>query len=163
MKSFQSLNFTTILAMVLSALVAIVFASNANAQSSTAYNGGYQQQSSVARAEVLSVRDVELNTNEGGKSQVISSLLGGAIGAFLGQKSNSYAVAGIAGTLGTVLGGHVGGAIGNSVKAQELIIRFEDGKTVAITQSSSDGERFGPGQKVMIIGQGRVAPAPASM
>ena len=134
------------------------FSANSQAQTSTSYKT-YQQQSTVATAEVIGVRDVELDTNTGGNSQMIGQLLGGVIGAFLGQQANSYAVAGIAGTIGSVVGGQVGGAIGNSQKSQELIIRFEDGKIVAITQSSSDGIRFNVGQRVMIIGQGRVAPA----
>lgn len=159
MKSISTIGFSTWLALFLSLVVAFAFASNANAQTSTLYKGGYQQQSTVVKGEIIAVRDVSLNTNEGGSSQIVGQLLGGAVGALLGQKSNNYAVTGIAGTLGTVLGGHIGNSIGNNQVAQELIVRFEDGKISAITQSATDGLRFGIGQKVMVIGQGRVAPS----
>lgn len=154
-----NLKAVTWFAIVLASSLSTFIQTNAVAQTSSLYNGGYQQQSAVARAEVISARDVVLNTQEGGNGQIIGQLLGGAIGAFLGQKSDSYAVAGIAGTLGSVVGGQLGNSFGNKQPAQELIIRFEDGKIVAITQSSTDGMRFGVGQRVRIIGQGRVTPA----
>lgn len=142
-----------------SIFAALIQTNTAMAQTSSLYKGGYQQQSSVAMAQVVSVREVLLNTQERGNGQIIGQLVGGAIGVLLGQNSNNYALAGIAGTLGSVVGGQVGNSFGNSQIAQELIIRFDDGRLVAITQSSTDGIRFGVGQRVMIIGQGRVAPS----
>lgn len=139
-------------------VVTLVILPSAHAQSSSIYNGGFQQQSSVIKGQIVAVRDVELNTQTGGKSEIVGQLLGGAVGALLGQKSNSFTVAGIAGTLGSVAGGQIASSFGNNQKAQELIVQFEDGKVAAITQSSTDGLRFGVGQRVMVIGQGRVIP-----
>lgn len=130
-----------------------------HAQTSTRYNGGYQQPSAVIKGRVITVRDVSLHSDTSQTGQYIGQALGGVLGALMGQRSNNYAIGALATTVGTIAGGALGSQVGSSSDAQEIVIAFDDGRTSAITQSVADGVRFSPGQKVMIIGAGRVAPS----
>lgn len=140
-------------------LSGLLFAHPAKAQTSTRYNGGFQQQSSVVKARVVYVRDVVLREETSQVGQVIGQALGGTLGALLGQRSGNYAVGALGATVGAIAGGAIVSRVGSSSDAQEIIVAFEDGRTSAITQSVADGVRFIAGQKVMIIGAGRVAPS----
>ncbi|UUZ66248.1 hypothetical protein LP417_35115 (plasmid) [Polaromonas sp. P1-6] len=139
-------------------VVSLLFAPQANAQTSTSYKGGYQQQSSVIKAQVVSVRDVVLSGETSQTGQYVGQAIGGTVGALLGQRSGNYAVAGLVSTLATMAGGIVGSGIGSDQAAQEVILNMPDGRMVAITQSVGDGVRFVQGQQVMVIGTGRLAP-----
>lgn len=141
-------------------MVLAIGAGNAAAQTSTAYNV-FQQPAPVARAVVVGVRALELSTQTQvfGPNQMIGSTVGGVLGALIGSKSKSFAVAGVAGALGSALGGYAGSRVGAASEAQEVILRKDDGQVIVITQSVTDGVRFVPGQAVIIIGVGRIAPA----
>lgn len=126
---------------------------------STGY-GNAQQPAAVQKATVLAVRDVKLAVqNSGFGSNMMGTLIGGAVGGIVGRQSNDFNVMAIATTLGSAIGNHV--ANGPSVReAQEVIVQMDgSGNTFAITQNLADGVRFAPGQKVIIIGGGRIAPA----
>jgi len=141
-------------------MVLAVGAGSARAQTSTAYNV-FQQPAPVARAVVVGVRTVELSTQAQafGPNQMIGTTAGGVLGALIGSKSKSFAVAGVAGPLGSAPGGYAGSRVGAASEAQEVLLRKDDGQVIAITQSVTDGVRFVPGQAVIIIGAGRIAPA----
>lgn len=101
---------------------------------------------------------------------------------FLKEEGTSYVGTGIGGTLGALLGskvgsgngtyaaqaalGLIGGALGNRLANQtrdglEVVIKMDDGRTVAIVQEK-DGLTFTPGDRVRVIAgnQTRVVPAP---
>jgi outer membrane lipoprotein SlyB len=150
--------FALALAMVLFAFLASSLFTASHAQSSTEYNT-YQQPSSVILAEVAAVRDVSLDTQQPSSTgQMAGGTIGGMLGTLLGQTSKNYVVTGAAATLGTVVGGYIGSQQGSKQAAQEIIIKYSDGRMAAITQSVKDGVRFAKGQQVMVIGSGRIAP-----
>lgn len=129
----------------------------AHAQSSTSYKD-YQQQASVTKAEVMSVRDVKLTLENSQTGLYAGQAIGGVVGALLGKNNNNYAVTGLITSLATMAGGAVGSRMGSEQSAQEIVLAFADGRLSAVTQSVSDGVRFFRGQQVMVIGNGRVAP-----
>ena len=151
-------------------IIAILLASSAfcaSAQTSTAYSN-YQQQSSVQIATVIGVRDVSLAVKSNDSTnQAIGTSVGGLLGGLLGAMAanGSSPAAGMATTgVFAIVGGAMGNKFassGSEQEAQEVIIQ-NGNNMVAITQSVKDGVRFAVGQKVMIIGGGRIAPAPAS-
>lgn len=139
-------------------ILSLLIPTSARAQSSTAYKGGFQQQSSVVKAEVMSVRDVTLSLENSQTGLYAGQAIGGLVGVLLGKNSNNYAVTGVITSLATMAGGAVGSRMGSEQAAQEIILNFADGRLSAVTQSVSDGIRFARGQQVMVIGNGRVAP-----
>lgn len=151
--------FIAIFAVTLCYALSMLLVHPAHAQTSTRYNGGYQQQATVVKGRVASVREVMLHAETSQTGQYVGQALGGTFGALLGQRSNNYALSALATTMGTIAGGVLGSQVGSSSEAQEIIVVFDDGRTSAITQSVGDGVRFSPGQRVMIIGAGRVAPS----
>ena len=138
--------------------ISVLISPHAQAQTSTGYKGGYQQQSSVTLAEVISVRDVVLTGETSQTGQLVGQGIGGTLGALIGQRSQNYAITGIVSTFSTIAGGLIGSGVGSDQAAQEIVLRMADSRTVAVTQSVSDGVRFTRGQHVMVIGNGRVAP-----
>ena len=139
-------------------ILSLLIPTSARAQSSTAYKGGYQQQASVVKAEVLSVRNVTLALENSQNGLYAGQAIGGVVGALLGKNSNNYAMTGLITSLSTMVGGALGSRMGSDQAAQEIILNFADGRLAAVTQSVSDGVRFARGQQVMVIGNGRVAP-----
>jgi outer membrane lipoprotein SlyB len=144
-------------------LVLICFAFTAHAQSwqgtSTGY-GQFQQPQQVQKATVLSVRDVQLSSPAQGfgTASMLGTTIGGALGGMIGRQSNDFAVMAVTTTIGAALGNHV--ASGSAVReAQEIIYQVDGQSPQAVTQSIADGVRFAPGQRVILIGVGRIAPA----
>lgn len=144
-------------------LVLVMAAFNASAQISTGYNV-YQQPMPVVKATVVGVRSVQLSapTPSFGTNQMVGTAIGGLLGGLIGQASKSFAVAGVAGALGSVAGGYASSHVGSpgaTGEAQEVILRKDDGQMIAVTQAVADGVHFAVGQSVIIIGTGRIAPA----
>ena len=131
-----------------------------HAQTSTGYSQ-YQVQSSVARATVIGVREVALKTNnQNSNMSYAGQALGGLLGAIVTKGSDNYAMSSAGTIVGSILGQKIATDWGSEAKAQEIIIKTDSGAVTAITQSSADGVIFFVGQRVIIIGQGRVAPSP---
>jgi len=131
-----------------------------HAQTSTGYYSQYQVQSSVARATVIGVREVALKTNnQNSNMSYAGQALGGLLGAIV-TKGSDYAMSSAGTIVGSILGQKIATDWGSEAKAQEIIIKTDSGAVTAITQSSADGVIFFVGQRVIIIGQGRVAPSP---
>lgn len=154
------------LGLILVLCLMALFSPHANAGETSANYYGYQsvkQAQQVLTGEVLSVREVTINTSTG-RGQVVAMGIGAASGAIVGSaisRSNSSARY-AAGAIGTVIGGLVGHVAGNAVATSsglEAIIRFENGQTMAFTQEA-DVPLF-RGQQVYVIGSGgnvRVVP-----
>ncbi len=126
-------------------------------ESPSVYRHGGQMQD-VLIGEVVSVRDVQLAGDTVGK--VVGGALGGATGGVLShmltRKSKSggvwiinSAIAVASGAAGTKAGEYL-----SRDEAQEVIVRLESGRTVAITQAKDF--TLQPGTKVRVIG---VSPA----
>jgi outer membrane lipoprotein SlyB len=155
---FASDFFFAFFVVLIVCVISLLLSPRAHAQTSTGYKGGYQQQSTVTLAEVVSVRDVVLTGETSQTGQLVGQGIGGTLGALIGQTSKNYAITGIVSTFSTIAGGLIGSGIGSDQPAQEIILRMADSRTVSVTQSVSDGVRFSRGQPVMVIGNGRVAP-----
>jgi outer membrane lipoprotein SlyB len=125
---------------------------------STGY-GTYQQPQQVQKATVLSVRDVQLSAQtQGFGANMLGTAIGGALGGVIGRKSNDFTVMAVTTTIGAAVGNHV--ASGSTVRAaQEIVYQVDGQQPQAVTQSLADGVRFAPGQRVILIGGGRIAPA----
>jgi outer membrane lipoprotein SlyB len=158
----------TALPWVLMAL-AVFAVSPVWSQTSTGYSAqAVQQPQSVSKATVVAVRDVTVAAPSGmNAGTAIGGSVGGALGAVLSSaitqrnaNSANWAVAGAVTTLGATLGGVLGTRVasGGDQPAQEVIIRRPNGEMTAIVQNVTDGTRFKPGDEVMLIGNGRIAP-----
>lgn len=126
---------------------------------STGY-GMAQQRQTVQAGVVLSTRNVTLNTGGSVLGERVGASLGGILGFALAKEMTGNIAAQVAlGALGGTVGHEVGRQTTSTVSAQELVIKSDDGQIFAVTQSTADGVRFFNGQRIMLIGGGRVAPA----
>lgn len=138
-----------------------------NQNTSSAYRQAQQPQN-VEEGVVVMVRDIVMIDQPASMGQKLGASLGGVAGLLTGKAfSKNHAVqAGLAG-LGGMLGAEYGKQATGNVKGQEIIIELPAVKTgweqrparkIAIAQSSADGVVFRKGQRVIVIGGGRVAP-----
>jgi outer membrane lipoprotein SlyB len=107
-----------------------------------------RQVEEVRMATVENVRPVMI---EGTKSQI-----GTTAGAIIGGIGGSNVGAGKGSAVGSVLGAVAGGLVGSAAEegvtrqsAQEITIRYEDGRMVAVTQGGN--EKFQAGDKVRVL------------
>lgn len=142
-------------------LICFTFAAQAQWEGTSTGYGTYQQPQQVQKATVLSVRDVQLSvqTQTFGAANMLGTAIGGALGGVIGRKSNDFTVMAVTTTIGAAVGNHV--ASGPTVRQAQEIIYQVDGQQQpqAVTQSLADGVRFAAGQRVILIGGGRIAPA----
>jgi outer membrane lipoprotein SlyB len=120
----------------------------------------------VSSGVVLQVRTVDVAPSGAANtvSTTVGGIVGGALGSKMGQGNGRY----VAATLGAILGGVAGNMAGeqiSSAKAQEIIVKKEDGTLVSVTQAQSD---LRPGEPVFLIQEGgwgnvRVIPRGADM
>lgn len=152
------MKFTKI--VLLSALLIASNAVMANDYASSTYNGGSaQSMQDVLLGKVVAMRDVTIDgTSELG--QYAGSGLGAAIGGILGNAlgNNNTTKA-----LGTIVVGAAGGIAGNYAtkainreRAYEYIVRLDNGRDVAITQSQENMNNINVGDKVRVLQSGRV-------
>lgn len=114
----------------------------------------------VKAGTVVQVREVAVQSSQSAQtvSTGVGALLGGVLGSKAGNGNGRY----VASALGAVLGGLAGNKVGDmvsSAKAQEIIVRKEDGGLIVITQADSD---LRAGQAVFLVesyGKVRVIPA----
>lgn len=118
-----------------------------------------QTGSNYTRSEVRSEQEVRFGTVKAvrkvkiegsrGFGTLVGAFAGGAVGSVLG---NGQALAKLAGAVGgVVLSDKLSDS---SVPGEELTIRLEDGKIVAIVQETDAESAFRRGDKVRIIGKG---------
>lgn len=103
---------------------------------------------SVSFGEVLSVSDVTINSSSG----ALGSVTGGAIGAVLGNSVGGGAGKAVATIAGAVAGAITGNAIEKQAAShpgQEITVRLDNGRTVAIIQEKN--ESILAGDRVMVI------------
>lgn len=144
-------------------LSTLLIASNvvmANDYASSTYNGNSAQtMQDVTMGKVVAMRDVTIDgTSEIG--QFAGSGLGAAIGGILGNAlgNNNTTKA-----LGTIVIGAAGGVAGNYAtkainreRAYEYIIRLDNGRDVAVTQSLENINNLYVGDRVRILQSGKV-------
>lgn len=115
----------------------------------------------VKAATVIQVREVAIapTTTAQTVSAGLGAVAGGALASNIGKGNGRY----VAGALGAMLGGVAGKALGEKIsyaKAQEVIVKKDDGQLAVITQAESNLQ---PGQAVFLVmesyGKVRVIPA----
>lgn len=135
------------------------------AGTSTAYRQA-QRAEQVQIGKVISVRTIEMIDQPAAMGQKIGGTIGAVVGLLLGKElSEKVALQATTAGLGGMLGAEYGKQKTGRILGQEIVIQLEstsrwqnNGKTIAVAQSSADGTIFRRGQKVMLIGNGRVAP-----
>ena len=103
---------------------------------------------------VESVREVEMDSERSGVAPMAGAVIGGSVGGSVGSGRGS--------TVGAVIG-TVAGAVAGEAAAQagtrpalEIIVRLDEGRVIAVTQSAGK-ESFKPGDRVRVISDGRTA------
>ena len=108
----------------------------------------------VTYGTVQSVRAVQLDENEA----PVGTIAGAAVGGILGSQVGHGAGSAVGAVLGAVGGGLAGNAIEHRVSShdgQEIVIRLDDGSTIAVVQGGSRELR--PGDRVQVLNGGRGA------
>lgn len=152
------MKFTKIILLSIIALVTNV--ASAQDYSGMRYDGNNaMQMQSVIQGRVEDMRQVTVNaTSDLGQytGAGIGGILGGILGSTVGNNNAVRTAATVAlGAAGAIGGNYAAQAVGRE-KAYEYIIRLEDGRVVAITQSYEDANNIVTGDKVRIIQGGKV-------
>jgi outer membrane lipoprotein SlyB len=140
----------------------VLLAGLAHAQdySGMKYNGNSaQSMQSVTQGRIEDMRQVAVD----GSSQLsqfsgagIGGVLGGILGSTIGNNATTRTAATVAlGAIGAVGGNYAAQAI-NRESAYEYIIKLDDGRVVAVTQSYDSANNIVIGDKVRIIQGDRV-------
>ena len=102
----------------------------------------------VQYGSVVSVRPVHIN----GDQAPVGTLAGAAVGGLLGSTIGHGAGSGAAAILGAVGGGFAGNAIqhnGTAQNGEEVVVRLDNGQTIAIVQGG--WQDFAAGQRVQVV------------
>jgi outer membrane lipoprotein SlyB len=102
----------------------------------------------VAYGTVQSVRAVRVEESEAPVGTIAGAALGGVLGSQVGHGAGSAAAA----VLGAVGGGLAGNAIEHRAtghNGQEIVVRLDDGSTIAVTQGGPAELR--PGDHVQVL------------
>lgn len=135
-------------------LVVAALAGCASSLSGAAYSRDQARQvEEVRMATVESVRDIKI---EGTKTPI-----GTAAGTVVGGIAGSNVGGGKGSSIGTVLGAVAGGVLGSAAEEGvtrqdgiEIIVRFDDGRMIAVAQAAD--EKFQPGERVRVLTGGGV-------
>lgn len=104
--------------------------------------------STVTYGTVESVRPVRVGEDHA----PVGTIAGAAVGGLLGNSIGHGNGRGVATVLGAVAGGFAGNAIEHKVSEQngeEIVVRLDNGTTIAVVQAGSQG--FERGQRVRVL------------
>ena len=102
----------------------------------------------VTYGTVQSVRAVRVDE----KDAPVGTIAGAAVGGILGSQVGHGAGSAVGAVLGAVGGGLAGNAIEHKVtehEGEEIVVRLDDGSTIAVVQGAGDGLR--PGDRVRVL------------
>jgi len=158
MQITKSLLLTSILALT----VALTSVSEASAQdySGYKYNGNTAQtMQNVTLGRVIAMREVSVDaTTQVGQytGAGLGAVLGGILGSTMGKNGATRSAATVAlGAVGAIGGNYAAQAIARE-QAYEYIIRLDDGRTVAVTQSYESNNNILVNDEVRILNGGKV-------
>lgn len=147
------MKFTKIILLSIVALMANV--ANAQDYSGMKYDGNNaMQMQSVIQGSVIDMRQVTVDaTSQMGQytGAGVGGILGGIIGSTVGNNNAVRNVATVALAAAGAVGGNYATQAFNREKAFEYIIKLDDGRVVAITQSYEDANNIATGDRVRII------------
>ncbi len=142
------------------AIIGMTGCANNTYSGSTYKASEVKQAQSVRYATVLSVRSVEISSDDSAIN--IGSIGGAVLGGFAGNTVGGGSGKLLATAGGALLGGVVGNSANKAVgkeKGLEILVRTDSGQDISIVQSAD--VNFYKGQKVKLIGNGgsvRVSP-----
>lgn len=102
----------------------------------------------VQYGTVVSVRPIVIREDSAETGKLAGGVIGGTLGSDVGEGKGQI----VGGVAGAVLGGTVGMVMENAIQAKqgvEIMVRLQDGKTVALAQVSD--EHFAPGEEVKVL------------
>jgi outer membrane lipoprotein SlyB len=108
---------------------------------------------SVTYGTVESVRAVRLSKDEAPVGTIAGAALGGLLGSEIGHGAGSVAGA----LVGAVGGGYAGNAIESGAsehQGEEIVVRLDNGSTIAVVQGAGGGIRSGDRVRVLNGGRG---------
>ena len=157
MKRFIAKMFIAIAALALAGCGATTNPFISKENTSTVYRSG-QQLTRVQYATVVQVRDIQI-----AQSPVLGQRVGATVGTVSGyaigrQLSKKPAAQAILAGLGGAIGSQIGKQATETAQGQEIVVEMENKRVYVVAQASTDGVRFRSGDKVMVIGNGRIAP-----
>lgn len=121
----------------------------------TTYTRGETRQAQTVQfGTVESVTPVMI---EAGGSNTAGTVTGAVVGGLLGRQIGGGSGRDIATAAGAVAGGVAGSHIQQNTSRRqgvELTVRLEKGGLVSVVQEAAQNERFRPGDRVRVLGQG---------
>ncbi len=111
------------------------------------------QAQSVSKGRITSIRPVKI---EGGNSagMLVGGLAGGLLGSNIGQGRASNTAGAVGGALvGGALGSHAQQSMG-SRNGIEIMVRLDQGGSLAVVQQVSANEQFQVGDRVSVLSSG---------
>ncbi|HET7832605.1 MAG TPA: glycine zipper domain-containing protein [Gallionella sp.] len=137
-------------------IIALIFIAATISGCASDNSGAYprnqaRQLQEVRMATVESVRQVELEGSRTPIGSTAGAVIGGIAGSNVGAGNGSF----VGAVLGSVVGSVAGGAVEEKVTrqtGQEITVKFDDGKMIAVTQAAD--ERFQVNDRVRVLTNG---------
>lgn len=115
-----------------------------------------RQVHTVERGVIETLRPIQIEGTSGAVGGVSGAVIGGVAGSTVGGGRGT--------TLATVAGALAGGLIGAAIEegatkkqGLEMIVRLDNGQTIAVVQETQEGDSFSVGERVNVLTRNGVA------